>query len=199
MAAALLGLACGPLQAAGPSARELDAAIKSGDFAGYLARATAWLDDKTPAKPKKNALDSLLEDKAFRTVLNQRHLIAKTGADELGAFAREDVANREFLGWLMKDTVAMDLYLEASVPVALAYREQDTYALKTNSLRACVFGPQAADRRRVVGHVWRRVACGEDGGGARAAVDHGCQGARACRRVLAGGTPALAGLRAGQP
>ena len=85
-AAALLGALASPLHAWEPSAKELDAAISSGDFAGYLAGATTWLNQKAPAKPDEPALAALLKDPAFRTVLDQRQLIAKkTGADPLSA------------------------------------------------------------------------------------------------------------------
>ena len=134
IAAALLCLLASPLHAGEPSEAELDAAIKSGGFAGYLAKATTWLDEKTPAKPTEAALEALLEDTAFRTVLNQRRLIAKTGADKLGAFAKADAANQEFLGWLLKNLPALDLYLEASVPLGLAAREEDEYTLDTAAL-----------------------------------------------------------------
>ena len=134
IAVALLCSFSTPLQAGQPNAKELDAAIKSGDFSGYLANATAWLNQKTPAKPSKAALEALLKDPAFRTALNQRQLIAKTGADKLGAFAKADPANQEFLGWMMKNATVMDLYLEACVPIGLAAREANTYTLDTAAL-----------------------------------------------------------------
>jgi len=134
VAVALLCLLSVPLQAGQPGTKELEAAIKSGDFSGYLADATAWLKQKTPAKPDKSALDALLKAPVFRKVLNQRQLIAKTGAEKLGAFAKADPANREFLGWLMKNTEAMDLYLEACVPIGLAAREKNAYNLGTAAL-----------------------------------------------------------------
>ena len=85
-AAALSGALASQLHAWEPSAKELDAAISSGDFAGYLAGATTWLNQKAPAKPDEPALAALLKDPAFRTVLDQRQLIAKkTGADPLSA------------------------------------------------------------------------------------------------------------------
>ena len=112
----------------------MDAAIKNGDFAGYLADATAWLNQKTPAKPDANALAALLKDPVFLTVLDQRQLIAKTGADKLGAFAKAEPANQAFLSWLLKNTQAMELYLEGVVPIGLAAREANTYKLDTAAL-----------------------------------------------------------------
>jgi hypothetical protein len=122
------------LQAAEAPASGLDAANKSGDFAAYQSRAAAWLNQKVPAKPNGTALQALLEDERFRTVLDQWQLIAKTGADKLDAFAEADPANREFLGWLMKNTPAMDLYLEANVPIGIAARDANTYSLGTEAL-----------------------------------------------------------------
>ena len=134
IAGALLCSLSAPLSAGEPNASELDAAIMTGDFAGYLAGATVWLNQKTPAKPDESALATLLKDPVFRTVLDQRQLIAKTGADKLGAFARADPAHREFLGWLFKNTPAMDLYLEGVVPIGLAAREADKYTLDPAAL-----------------------------------------------------------------
>jgi hypothetical protein len=36
-----------------PNARDLDAAVGAGDFGGYFANISAWLDQKTPADPGK--------------------------------------------------------------------------------------------------------------------------------------------------
>ncbi|MEI7948142.1 MAG: hypothetical protein WCJ02_15680 [bacterium] len=117
-----------------PNDRELDAAIQRGDFADYLSKVTPWLNQKVPANPDEKALVALLKDLAFRTVLNQRQLIVKTGADKLGVFAKADPANKAFLSWLLKDTQAMDLYLEGSVPIGLATRDSDKYTLNTAAL-----------------------------------------------------------------
>jgi len=117
-----------------PNAGELDAAIKSGDFAGYLAGATTWLNQKAPAKPSESALVGLLKDSVFLAVLDRRQLIAKTGADKLGAFATADSANQSFLAWMLKNTQAMELYLEGAVPIGLAAREENKYSLNTMAL-----------------------------------------------------------------
>ncbi|MDP6356019.1 MAG: hypothetical protein QF473_12990 [Planctomycetota bacterium] len=123
-----------PIQADVPSADALDRAIKSGDFVGYLADANAWLEKKTPAKPSRSSLEDLLRDPVFRTVLVQRQLIAKTGADKLSAFAKADPTNREFLRWLMRQARVTDLYLIANVPLSLADRANNTYTLDIKAL-----------------------------------------------------------------
>ena len=122
------------LQAAELTAGEMDAAIGNGDFAGYQTRAAVWLNQKAPAKPSETALQALPKDDGFRTVLDQWQLIAKTGADKLGAFAKADPGNRGFLDWLMKSAPVMDLYLEACVPIGIAAREANTYTLDTEAL-----------------------------------------------------------------
>ena len=94
----LLGTLASPLHAWEPNAKELDAAINSGDIAGYLTSATTWLNQKVPAKPDESALSTLLRDPAFRAVIDQRQLIAKTGADQLAAYAKAAPANAAFLG-----------------------------------------------------------------------------------------------------
>ncbi len=80
-----------------PNGNSLDAAVQTGDFSGYLARASAWLNEKTPAALNETSLAPLLKDPDFLSVLDQRQLIAKTGAARLAAFAKADAANREFL------------------------------------------------------------------------------------------------------
>jgi hypothetical protein len=133
-AVSLLGALASPLHAWEPSAKELDAAVSSGDFAGYLAGATTWLNQKAPAKPDEPALAALLKDPAFRTVLGQRQLIAKTGTDPLSAYAKAATANAAFLGWLLKNPTAMDLYLEAATPTGLVARDENKWTLKTEAL-----------------------------------------------------------------
>jgi len=126
------------LRAWEPNASDLEAAIKSGDFGGYLTNATTWLNQKAPAnepaKADEAALGALLRDPVFANTLDQRQLIFKTGADKLGAFAKADPANQAFLTWLLKNTQAMDLYLEAVVPLGLAAREQNNYTLSVGTL-----------------------------------------------------------------
>jgi hypothetical protein len=134
LVALLSGTLASHLHAWEPGAKELDAAISSGDFAGYLSNATTWLNQKTPAGLDQGALEALPKDPVFRTVLDQRHLIAKTGADKLSAFAKADPDNKVFLSWLMSSAPIMDLYLEAVVPLGIAAREEDSYTLDTAAL-----------------------------------------------------------------
>jgi hypothetical protein len=117
-----------------PGGADLDTAIKSGEFNAYLTNASAWLNEKAPAKPDEKTAATLLKDPVFLSVLDQRQLIAKTGADKLGAFAKADPANQAFLTWLLKNTPAMELYLEGAVPIGLAAREANDYTLNTSSL-----------------------------------------------------------------
>lgn len=119
-----------------PGAAVVEKSVASGDFASYLNDATAWLRQKAPTGDKLNeaALIALLKDPVFANTLNQRQLIFKTGADKLAAFAKADPANQAFLNWLLKNTQALDLYLEACVPIGLAAREQNGYTLSTAPL-----------------------------------------------------------------
>jgi hypothetical protein len=134
IACTFLGSLPAQLRAWEPHAAELDSAIQSGDFAGYLTHATAWLNQKAPATPNGTALEALLKDPVFLATLDQRQLISKTGADKLGAFAKADPAHRAFLAWLLKNTSAMELYLEGVVPIGLAAREANAYTLDTAAL-----------------------------------------------------------------
>lgn len=122
------------LQAWEPNARDLDEAIKTDSFAGYLTEVGDWLNRKVPAAPEEKALATLLQDPVFSTVLDQRQILAKTGVEGLKAFAGADPAHRAFLAWLLRNKQAMDLYLEGAVPIALAAREQNTYALPVAAL-----------------------------------------------------------------
>ncbi len=128
------GSLAAPLLAWEPNAKEMDGAIKSGDFAGYLTNSTAWLNQKVPAKPDEAGLEKLLKDPVFLTTLDQRQLIAKTGVEPLAAFAKAAPSHQVFLGWLMNNPAAMDLYLEAATPTGLLAREENKWALKPEAL-----------------------------------------------------------------
>ncbi|MCX6875173.1 MAG: hypothetical protein NTW21_15395 [Verrucomicrobia bacterium] len=117
-----------------PNAKDLDSAVKSGEFAGYLGNVTDWLNLKAPLKPDEAALETLLKNPVFLIALDQRQLMAKTGADKLGAFAKASPDKQAFLGWLLKSAPAMDLYLEGAVPLGLAAREKNDYPLNPASL-----------------------------------------------------------------
>jgi len=122
------------LQAWEPNAKDLDGTIKAGDFSGYLTNITTWLNQKSPVKPTESSLDAMLKTPLVLTVLDQRQLITKIGADKLGAFAKANADNQVFLSWLLKDSAAMDLYLEGAVPLGLAARERNNYTLNPASL-----------------------------------------------------------------
>jgi hypothetical protein len=96
-----------------PNAQELDAAIRSGDFVKYHTDVTQWLNKKVPATITEDALKALLKDAVLVNTLDQHQFIAKCGPAQLGAFAKADKANQEFLSWLTHDTGVMNLYLEA--------------------------------------------------------------------------------------
>ena len=127
-------VACALAGALPAHALEADAAIKSGDFGGYLSQLTGFLKGKTDGKSDPAVLDALLKDAEFANVLDRREFIAKVGAEKLGAFAKADPANQEFLGWVFKSTEAMDQYLEAHVPIHLAAREQHGWTINPGSL-----------------------------------------------------------------
>jgi hypothetical protein len=131
---ALLGSLPLALHAWEPDARTVETAIQSGDFAGYLADASIWLDRKLPTKLDEAALTALLKDSVFRNVLDRRQLIAKAGADKLAAFVKASPDHPDFLRQLLTDTPAMDLLLEAAVPIGLKARAENSYTLDTASL-----------------------------------------------------------------
>jgi hypothetical protein len=103
-----------------PNAKDLDATINSGDFSGYFANISTWLDQKTPLDPGKitqATMTDLIKDPVFRNALDQRQFMVAHGVANISAFAKVE-ANRTFLAWVMKSTQLMDLYLEAVVSTA---------------------------------------------------------------------------------
>ncbi len=96
-----------------PSDDDLDKAIASANFTAYFENATAWLNEQAPVQADQSAWLELLGKPVFRSVLDQRQLIAKCGLDQLAAFAQADSASspKKFLRWLLKNTAAMDLYI----------------------------------------------------------------------------------------
>ena len=134
LAAALLGPLAPALHAWQPNANDLDTAVKTGNFKDYLTNATTWLNQKTPATPDAAAMAKLLQDPLVLLVLDQRQFITKTGADPLAAFAKADPANQTFLAYLLKNSQALDLYLEGTVPIGLAAREENKYTLPVAAL-----------------------------------------------------------------
>jgi len=90
-----------------PNAGDLDKAIKAGDFTEYFTNISAWLNKKVPAKPggiSAAAMKALLKDPVFANALAQRQLIATLGVDKAGSFIRAGETGKEFLDWIMQDT-----------------------------------------------------------------------------------------------
>jgi len=124
-------------QAWEPNAKDRDAAIAGGDFAGYFTNLSTWLGQKVPADPGKisaAALTGLLEDQAFVNALDQRQFIAKLGADELGTFAKSDPGNRELLEWILNDTGLMDPFLQSAGPTPIQARDDNAYSVSPKTL-----------------------------------------------------------------
>mgnify|MGYP001572345014 CR=1 FL=1 len=120
-----------------PGGKDLNAAINSGDFAGYLANASSWLGQKVPAdgaKISESSMAGLLKDPVLADTLAVRQLVSKVGADNLGKFAKADQDSKTFLGWLLKNTSALDIYLEASTPTGIKARDEDKWTLAVDSL-----------------------------------------------------------------
>ena len=136
MATTLFLASAAQLGAWEPNDDDLDKAIASANFTAYFENATAWLNEQAPAQADQAAWLELLEKPVFRSVLDQRQLIAKCGLNQLAAFAQADSASspKEFLRWLLKNTAAMDLYLEGAVPLGWAARERNDYTLNTAAL-----------------------------------------------------------------
>lgn len=134
LAGTLLCSLVAQVQAGEPNASDLDSAIKSGDFSDYLTKANTYLNQMVPAQAEEKTLALLLRNPQFLTVLDQRQFIAKTGAEKLSNFSKASPDNQAFLAWLLKNTPAMDLYLEGAVPIGLATREKNEYSLDPASL-----------------------------------------------------------------
>ncbi|MCX6877916.1 MAG: hypothetical protein NTW21_29495 [Verrucomicrobia bacterium] len=124
-------------QAADPGGKDLDAAITAGDFAAQADNLTTWLGRKVPADASgitEDGLKALLKDPTLNVVLVQRQLITKFGADNLAAFAKASPDHKKFLSWLLHDTRAMELCLEAATPTGLKAREDNTWTLSAETL-----------------------------------------------------------------
>jgi hypothetical protein len=120
-----------------PNAGDLDTAINAGDFTGYFSNISTWLNQQVPADPGRistTIVQALLKEPALANMLDQRQLLSKHGVAQVGAFARLDPDAKSFLAWLLRNTQAMDLYLEGATPTGLKDREANHYNLKTASL-----------------------------------------------------------------
>ncbi len=125
------------LLAGQPNTKDLDAAVRTGDFTGYLKDLTAWLNGKTPGDPariSRAALEALLKDPVFAKALAQRQFITRVGADNLAAFAKADGSNKEFLAWVLQSTEAMENCLDGATPVGLGQRAAHNYRISVGSL-----------------------------------------------------------------
>ncbi|MCX5653225.1 MAG: carbohydrate-binding protein [Planctomycetota bacterium] len=87
-----------------------------------------------PGKISEATVKALLKDPVFTNTLDQRQLISKLGVDKLGAFAKADPANREFLAGLLKNTQVMDMFLEAAGPTPIADRDKNSYTVSAEAL-----------------------------------------------------------------
>ena len=139
-------------QAADPGAKDLDAAITSGDFAACAANLTTWIGRKVPVDASgitEDGLKTLLKDPTLNAVLTQRQLITKFGAANLTAFAKASPDNSKFLGWLLHDTPAMEMCLEAATPTSLRAREDNTWTVPIATLelwqKLAAADPEAKD------------------------------------------------------
>ncbi|MEI6603873.1 MAG: hypothetical protein WCP35_01090 [Verrucomicrobiota bacterium] len=124
-------------QAADPGTRELDGAVNTGGFTAYGSMLTNWLGRKVPADASRiseTGLKTLLKDPTVNAVLLQRQLISKVGADKLATFTNANPDNRWLLAWLLRNTEAMELCLEAATPTGLKAREENTWTLPIETL-----------------------------------------------------------------
>ncbi len=123
--------------ASDPGAKDLEAAVTSGAFAAYVSNLTTWLCRKVPADASRiseSGLKTLLKEPLANAVLVQRQLISKVGVENLATFAKSNPDNPEFLGWLLRNTQAMELCLEAATPTGLKAREDNTWTLPIETL-----------------------------------------------------------------
>jgi len=122
-------------QAWEPSDAELDRAIGGGDFGGYFAEVSAWIDKKVQGDVSEAMLDAKLDDPVFAHALAARQLILKVGANPLADYARDGQKNKEFLTWLLKNTEAIGLFLEGATPVGITLRAQNQWTVPVAPLR----------------------------------------------------------------
>jgi hypothetical protein len=121
------GQSNGPVRT--PNDGDLDTATRMGDFAAYFTHISAWLNQRVSPGPdgvSEAALDTLLKDPVFANALSRRRLISKLGLATLGAFAKADSDSRAFLAWLLRNTEAMDLYLEGGTPTGIQARPKSS-------------------------------------------------------------------------
>ncbi|MBE7107011.1 discoidin domain-containing protein [Bacillus cereus] len=87
-------------------------AIANGNFEGHLSYLTAYLNGNITEADLQNKL----ADPVFAAALAQWQLISQTGAAAMNTFAKKDADHQTFLSWAMKNTDAMNTYLEGGSP-----------------------------------------------------------------------------------
>lgn len=137
LALVVLASSSGEVRAWEPTDRDLEAAAGAGDLAGCLGRVSGWLEQRVPTDAvdiTETVLKALLDEPLFRHAINQRRFLVKHGAEALSAFARDGRDQAAFLSWALRDREALELYVEGVVPIGIAAREEDCYALSTAPL-----------------------------------------------------------------
>lgn len=114
--------------------RDLDTAIKAGDFGGYFTGVTEWLNQKVPASVSTENMKALLKDPVFVKTLDQRQLMVKCGVTNLNVFVKADAANAGFLAWLLKNTQVMEMFLESVGPTPISERDNNNYTVSVEVL-----------------------------------------------------------------
>lgn len=110
-----------------PNAADRDTAIKSGNYAPYMANLTTYLTPKVPSKIDKKTMSALLQDRAFMAALIERHFIAKVWGTALGDWSKADPKNQQFLSWLMAQPAVLDDMMVAVTPSAGYARADDSW------------------------------------------------------------------------
>jgi len=120
------------LLAAKPNTKDLDAAIKTGNFEAYFTNLSAWLNQKTPAEASKiteAGMKALLKDPVFANALAQRQLISTLGVEKVGVFARGAAVHKGFTDWIMDDTAEVDENFFALTPTFTRWLLKNTEAM----------------------------------------------------------------------
>lgn len=128
---------CANSHAWAPNNSDLEAAVNAGDFSAYFANLSAWLTQQVPADSSRisePAMKALFKNSVLANALDQRQLLVKVGVANVGAFARANPDNQMFLAWLLRNTQAMDLYLEGATPTGIKDRELNRYTLSAASM-----------------------------------------------------------------
>lgn len=126
-----------PLRSHGwePNARDRNAAVGAGNLTGYFRDLTSWLDRQVPADGKgitPASMKVLFAKRAFMAALAERHFIAKAG--DLGAFAKANPKNKQFVAWVLAQSEIMDEVLLACTPSAMFARIDDSHMIDSQVL-----------------------------------------------------------------